>query len=73
MPSLDDRLVTIDEAAAYLGCTRRTLYTWRSRGRGPRGIRLHHGGVRYRVSDLLSWVEAQAAESPSTTGRDGSV
>lgn len=70
----DDRLVSLAEAATYLGVSKKSIYAWRARGIGPRGFRLHGGLVRFRLSDLRDWVDAQAAESPSTTtGRDGSV
>lgn len=48
-------------AAAYLGSTPGVLLNWRSQRRGPR----YHGKcdfVRYRISDLNSWMASRADE-----------
>ena len=56
---MDDGILTIDEAAAYLAIPKSTLYTWRTRraGFGPRAVKLG-GCLRYRRSDLDAWVVA---------------
>ncbi len=36
-----------------------TIYTWRSRGEGPRAIRVGKH-LRYRQSDIDAWLERQA-------------
>jgi excisionase family DNA binding protein len=55
--SLEGRILTIDQAAAYLSIPKATLYTWRTRraGFGPRAVKLG-GCLRYRRSDLDAWV-----------------
>ena len=54
-----DPLLTIDQAAEYLAIPKATLYTWRTRraGFGPRAVKFG-GSLRYRRSDLDSWIEA---------------
>lgn len=60
-------LVTVPEAAALLRMSESTLRYWRYAGLGPRSIRLGRR-VFYRESDLLAWIEAEAAR----TARGGS-
>lgn len=55
----DDELLTPQEVAAYLQIPRQTLYAWRNRRTGPPGIRVGRH-LRYRRSDLLSWLAAGA-------------
>jgi excisionase family DNA binding protein len=54
-------LLTTAQAAAYLGRKPRTLYNWRSTGRGPKysGTRT---GTRYRRSDLDAWIKANTTD-----------
>ena len=48
-------LLTLDQVAELLGCTTKTLYDLRSKGRGPRGLRV---GPRllFRPSEIESWL-----------------
>jgi excisionase family DNA binding protein len=46
------------EAAQYLGLQKTTLEAWRSRGEGPRFVKLGRA-VRYRQSDLEAWIESR--------------
>lgn len=48
--------------AEYLGLPLGTIYTWRQRGTGPRGIKVGRH-VRYRRADVERWLEEQAAKS----------
>ena len=51
-----DPLLTIDEVATWIRKPKATLYSWHSRGLGPRAIRV--GNVlRYRRSDVEQWLE----------------
>ena len=54
---LPDRLLSIDEVAAWLGKPKATLYAWRSRGLGPRGIRVGNL-LRYRRREVEGWLDA---------------
>ena len=40
-----------------LGVPVATVYAWRSRGQGPRGLKIGRH-VRYRLSDVEEWVES---------------
>ncbi len=53
----DDRILTIDQAAAYLSIPKATLYTWRTRrvGYGPSAVRMG-SCLRYRREDLDAWI-----------------
>lgn len=59
--SLVPATMNIGQAASYLGMSKATLYTWRTRrpGFGPRAVKAG-GALRYRKSDLDDWIEAHA-------------
>lgn len=46
--------------AEFLGVTQQALGQMRYLGRGPKYIKITGRAVRYRWSDVLEWVEAQA-------------
>lgn len=50
----------VDEAARYVGMRPASLYCYRSRGTGPRSLKVG-GRVLYRRADLDEWVERHAA------------
>lgn len=52
---LSERLWTITEVSTYLGVPVGTLYQWRSRRQGPRGLRVGNH-VRYRPSEIAKWL-----------------
>jgi excisionase family DNA binding protein len=52
-----DPLLTVDQVARWLGKPKATLYAWRTRGLGPKAIRV--GNVlRYRRSEVERWLDA---------------
>ena len=53
-----------DQAAFYVGLSRRTLEKMRRQGRGPR-FRKHGRYVRYHITDLIEWSQSSGRE---TTG-----
>jgi len=63
-----NRLVRPVEAARFLSVTRGALDNWRSRGTGPAYVRLGPRCVRYKVGELLAWIERQSA-GPRTPDR----
>lgn len=56
-PTRIDRLMTIEEVAGYLQVPVKTLYDWRHRGCGPRGMRVGRY-ARYRRDDVDAWLES---------------
>jgi excisionase family DNA binding protein len=58
LTSDDLTLVDTEQAAAILHVNTRTLTNWRSTGKSPKYIKCGRS-VRYRVSDLKAWLEAQ--------------
>jgi excisionase family DNA binding protein len=54
-----DRLLSVEELAEICGVPVRTVYSWRLKGQGPRGIRVGRF-VRYRPADVERWLEEQA-------------
>lgn len=56
-------LLTVDQVARWLGKPKATLYAWRSRGLGPRGIRVGNA-LRYRRADVERWLD-EHTDQPS--------
>lgn len=53
--ALSERLLAPDDVAAFLGVPVTTLYQWRYKGTGPRGLRVGRH-LRYRQSDVDAWL-----------------
>ena len=52
------KLLSLQEVADYLDVPPATLYAWRHKGTGPRGIRVGRH-VRYREDDVEAWLDTQ--------------
>lgn len=63
-----DRLLSETEAALHLGCSIRTLQSWRLRGGGPRYSKVGRL-VRYRGADLATFVDAGVRSHTSEATR----
>lgn len=59
MVDLPDPLLKPEDAAEILGCTTKHLEGLRCRGGGPRYVRLGWRTVRYRRSQLESWLASR--------------
>jgi len=64
----NDRLLTAQQAAAYLNLTPRFLEMRRFNGNGPPFIRISSRCVRYQMSDLRAWTEQLRRTSTSDPG-----
>ena len=62
---VETRLLTAEEAAQYLSVSPKSLETWRTRGGGPRFVRLRSRAIRYRLNDLTEFVEQGIRASTS--------
>jgi excisionase family DNA binding protein len=51
-----ERLFSPEEVAGYLGVPVKTLFQWRYKGVGPRGLRVGRH-LRYRAEDVAAWLE----------------
>ena len=67
-PDYYDRLITENEAAAFLGYSVRALQNWRVRGGGPEFVRVSQRSIRYRRRDLKAWADSKLRSSTSDTG-----
>ena len=56
----DRQLLTARDIAEYLGVSVQTIYWWRSKGRGPKGIRIGRH-LRFRMTDFLEWLDRKTA------------
>ena len=61
----EDRLVDVQEIAAYLEVPVKTLYAWRYRREGPPAFRVGRH-LRYRWSDVELWIQQRI--EPASTG-----
>lgn len=50
--------IGIEQLALELGVPVRTVYTWRTKGKGPRGATFGKH-VRFRRVDVEKWIESQ--------------
>jgi predicted DNA-binding transcriptional regulator AlpA len=57
------------EVAPIIGVRVKTLRDWRVQGVGPRFVRTGRKLVRYRLSDVLAWQEANLRRSTSEGAR----
>ena len=51
--------LTPKQAAKYVGISEGALRLWRAEGKGPRYFRAGEKLVRYRRTDLDSWIEGR--------------
>jgi len=56
------KLMTIHDLSDYLGIPVNTLYQWRTKHYGPRGVRMGKY-VRYRPQDVETWLNDQAVSA----------
>lgn len=57
----EDRYMMTEEAAAFTGIALATLNSWRSKGLGPRYNKIGARSVRYRLSELIAFMEGGKA------------
>ena len=60
---MEKLLVTPAETAELLGITRSTLYRWRREPEFPKAIQLGPQAVRFRVADILAYIDLRDALS----------
>jgi len=53
-----DRLLSVEDLAAYLGVPLATIYAWRYRRQGPPGFRVGRH-LRFREKDIEEWISNQ--------------
>jgi predicted DNA-binding transcriptional regulator AlpA len=51
--------LTVGEVCADLQIAQSTFYEWRTKGTGPRCIKLPNGQLRIRRVDLETWLDAR--------------
>ncbi|WP_210481097.1 helix-turn-helix domain-containing protein [Naasia sp. SYSU D00948] len=59
-------MLTTSELANYLGVRTQAIYDLRTEGRGPSGIRVGRE-IRFRVSDVLRWLEGLSEQERDAT------
>jgi excisionase family DNA binding protein len=58
---MSDELMTVAELAEYLKVKEATVYTWNSKGVGPKVTKVGRRGVRYAKADVEKWLAANHA------------
>jgi excisionase family DNA binding protein len=61
---METHMLSPEQLAEYLDVPKATVYRWRTRGGGPRGIRVGRH-VRYRVADVEAWLDSHADPQPA--------
>jgi predicted DNA-binding transcriptional regulator AlpA len=62
IPAADDRLLTPGEFAERERVDIHTVYRWNLSGRGPAYLRLGGRKIRYRLSDVIAWEQANVID-----------
>jgi predicted DNA-binding transcriptional regulator AlpA len=62
-----DGRLDCENAAAYLGRSKKTLDMWRVKGTGPRWVKTGGGRVFYFLEDLDSWINGENHERRVTS------
>jgi hypothetical protein len=57
-----EQYVDTEQAARIIHIEPGTLQVWRYRKRGPSYVRYSHRCVRYKLSDVLAWIERHRVE-----------
>jgi len=63
-------VLTTSELAEYLGVNVQAIYDLRNDGRGPSGFRVGRE-IRYRVSDVLGWLDGLHESARARSDRRG--
>ena len=63
-------VLTTSELAEYLGVHVQAIYDLRADGRGPSGMRVGRE-IRYRVSDVVGWLDGLHEPSADLSLREG--
>jgi predicted DNA-binding transcriptional regulator AlpA len=64
-PAFLDRLINETQAAEMFGYSVSALQNWRVRGNGPRFVKPSKRNIRYRIRDLIAWVDKNTAAHTS--------
>ena len=55
-PAEQPEMLTVNQLSRLLGVTWLTLLRWRNTGKGPRFIRIATRAIRYRRTDVETWL-----------------
>jgi predicted DNA-binding transcriptional regulator AlpA len=66
-PVHPDRLLSRDEVAYLFGVSKRLLEIKALEGGGPVMVRIGDRQIRYRVADVIAWIESRRVRSTSDT------
>jgi predicted DNA-binding transcriptional regulator AlpA len=56
--AVNRRRLTIADICADLGVSRSTFYEWRTKGRGPRCLKLPNGDIRVNRAEYERWLRS---------------
>lgn len=55
---INQNYLTTEQAAVYLGISKKTLESYRQEGTGPRYIMVSSKLIRYLIADLDAWMQS---------------
>ena len=58
-------LLSEGEVARLIGFSMKTLQTWRMKGTGPQFVRISPRAIRYRLQDIMAWIDENIRTSTS--------
>ncbi len=64
-PADGDALLNEEQAAAFIGVTRRAMQAWRISGKGPKYVRISARCIRYQKPSLIEWGKTLTQTSTS--------
>jgi len=64
-------ILTTQRASEFLNISERTLEAMRSKGKGPKYVRMGQRGIRYRMKDVLEWLESRVTIPASYANKAG--
>ena len=57
--SESERFITEHDLAELTGFSTRAFQAWRLAGKGPKAYRIANKGIRYKMSDVIKWLESK--------------
>lgn len=69
---MDDRLMRLEEAERITGLSRSSIYRKMDEGTFPRSVRVTSGAVRWRMSQIMDWMESLPVTGGESAGDESS-
>ena len=64
-----DRFLSLSEVREMIDVVRQQIWRLRKSGRFPHPVRISEGATRYRLREVVHWMETRTPDSTSPTSR----